>query len=358
MNKILKGSLLSLALIFVVSPVKAAENCTTYKNYYFFDEINGRTYTINKITNSENASWPRIHETYYPKLDDGVEPTRQGKVCLSKGDKKDGTECIETWTLEDFYGKNKQIFSMEEKELTTPKGKSAYKVLEDNDNNTKYFFHYKWYEIEGENVEEKSDVVDYSTKSSSELIEGAFFPTSTTITPDFSDASSIMMRVERLVEENNLENVTGFDLDWGPEYGGIAKTVLTPTLYLIEYEVCPEDVKYKAVIDYFYAGTEDRIIIKDKEVPAYTENNLEDGYENEVLSPKLEGCTPDMEKVNIKIEGKDFYQPVYYTCKIDEEIDDPGKTGSALIYIAWAVGAGALGYSVYYLLKNKPKKVK
>lgn len=41
------------------------------------------------------------------------------------------------------------------------------------------------------------------------------------------------------------------------------------------------------------------------------------------------------------------------TDKTDNEIDDPGKTGDALIIGAWVVAVGALGYSVYYFKKRK-----
>ena len=89
----------------------------------------------------------------------------------------------------------------------------------------------------------------------------------------------------------------------------------------------------------------------------YYKTQLADGYTEEVESPALKNCTPDKKNVSVKIEGKDFYDEVVYSCKNETIIDNP-NTGKALIYIAWIIGLGALGYSVYYFTTLKKSQIK
>ena len=51
-----------------------------------------------------------------------------------------------------------------------------------------------------------------------------------------------------------------------------------------------------------------------------------------------------------------YHYIVYYTCKAESPAVNP-KTGNALIFVAWVVGLGSLGYSIYWFKKNKKEEV-
>lgn len=103
---------------------------------------------------------------------------------------------------------------------------------------------------------------------------------------------------------------------------------------------------YNAKIDYVFADT------GKEAADSYYKDNLEDGYTKNVESPKIEGCVTKDKEVKVNIEGKNFYKKVEYTCEVEEN----EKTGSLLIYIAWLIGLGALGYSTCYFIKLKKSK--
>ena len=109
---------------------------------------------------------------------------------------------------------------------------------------------------------------------------------------------------------------------------------------------------YKAQIDYVKEGTKEPVKDEDKLTDSYTKSDLEDGYTEKVESPKIEGCKlkdENEKEVEVKIEGDHFYKIVEYVCEAPEN----EKTGSALIYIAWMIGIGALAYATYYFINIK-----
>ena len=129
---------------------------------------------------------------------------------------------------------------------------------------------------------------------------------------------------------------------------------------------------YDATINYYYykddKPTKEPVDFgKDVDNP-YTETGFLPGETKTIDSPEKKGCTivdtkgnknDADKKVTIsidKINPKDFEKNVYYYCPSE----DTGKelpTGDALIYLAWAVGLGAIGYSVYYFKKMKKEEV-
>ena len=146
-----------------------------------------------------------------------------------------------------------------------------------------------------------------------------------------------------------------FVMEWG---GSNQPTVLLPALYRVTYRTC-EDL-YKAIIEYFVKDKDGTLIAAseyDKSVVNYSKKDLADKYEETVETPDIKGCTPDKTKVDVKINGSDFADKVIYTCKANEDVDKNAGTGDALIYLAWAVGLGAIGYSVYYFKKAKKEEV-
>ena len=131
---------------------------------------------------------------------------------------------------------------------------------------------------------------------------------------------------------------------------------------------------YDATIYYYYyeggKATDKKVDFgKDVDNP-YTESGFLPGETKPVPSPEKKGCTivdkdtgkkKDADKkVTISIDKdnpEDFEYKVYYLCPVQEEAKDSPKTGDVLIYLAWAIGLGAIGYSVYYFKKLKKEEV-
>lgn len=388
MKKIKIISIAALSIFILTGIVKAEEQakvCKNYTNYYFFNEINDIETVENLVkgASSETGAY-RYHVTYYPELEG--EKQSEGRVCLQKDNVVDGKNCKETWTLNKYYEtyvnmiKNGQVVSNFVNGLGNT---TSYTKLYDSDKRTSYFMHGYWFEKENGVIDNHGKgVVDITNLPTSTLVAGSFLPTSTTLIFDYTgnaSSTAIFAEVDRTlkvldyrklkegkteadIDLNNLDtstslNITPFSLDWGD--GTIhAKSVLTPALYKVVYEKC-EDA-YNADIEYFVKESDGTLTPAkeyDKEIVNYSKSELDDGYTEPVNTPKLSGCTADKAKVEVKIEGKDFYDKVIYTCKANQEINNNSKTGDALIYIAWVIGLGAIGYSVYYFRKLKKEEV-
>jgi len=160
-----------------------------------------------------------------------------------------------------------------------------------------------------------------------------------------------------LIINSSSTKLKPFDLQWNANES-VKTSLLAPAVYYVEYQIC-EDA-YNADIEYFVKESDGTLTPAkeyDKEIVNYSKSELDDGYTEPVNTPKLSGCTADKAKVEVKIEGKDFYDKVIYTCKANQEIDNNNKTGDALIYLAWIIGLGAIGYSVYYFKKLKKEEI-
>ena len=379
--KLKKVGLLSVALLSTVafsSMAKAEKVCTTYKNYYFFSEINTHTFTVEKVDTAGENGWARSHRTYFPKLPEGAilaDNYTGERVCLKKEENSqaDGT-CNETWTLDDYYTKYKAIMRNESantKEFyttgETEEDKANYTVLTEGNEN--YFLHGKWYEIENGVMDTNGkDRVRYNSVSNEALIGGSILPTLTSITFDFTQTYSLFAKIDRTLKQDNLSGLTPFMLSWT---GGTDtdSSVLTPALYKIEYQMCEDVETYNATINYYYykdgKPTKEFVEFDNNELNQVTRENLRDGYTEKVTSPDKKGCsivnesgkTYETDKeVTILIDKGNFTKNVYYYCPADDE-GAPVPTGDFLIYVAWAVGLGAIGYSVYYFKKMKKEEV-
>lgn len=364
-----KIGLLSISLLVSLSlstKVQAEEEkvCkdVEYTNYYFLSGI----YTEDNLNTIISDGKKQYHGTFFPALPDNKKNSVEKKVCLSE-DEED-TLCIkEEFDLDDFYTKYKAIlksgeeknFKIKYKDKNGKEQESTSKTIKLTEGTATYFLHDKWYVTdENKNIvsDTSSKIQRYNTIDNAELIKGALIPKTTSIEPLTAGTDAIMLNVGREIVSENKTGKPGIDM---PDYYEAGKTYLSPALYKITYEVeeCtskepekPEEKKYTATIKYLYKDTD-----KEASKP-YSEKNLDDGYTKEVDSPKVENCTPDKEKVTVKVEGKNFEEVVYYTCKA-EDVKETPKTGNILIFIAWTVGLGALGYSVYWFKKNKQEEV-
>lgn len=372
-------SVLSVVGFALTTPVNADQQCH-YKDYYFFNEINKKTVIDDKkaAMDDENTGWFRQHKTYFPIAKD-LSNFTSSRICLKKDD-NDNISCKDfggtIWTLDEFYNAYKLAtnegenvdYTIYPDNGETKTSSSKVKIVKDEANEiTRYLTHGKWYKVDANDEEtEGGDGVNLGQSDISAMVNASLLPSTIGFESNFDNSpdnkirenGSIQIKIKRNIKTNAIiEKVINdaegnpFLVVWHPNEEA-QSSILAPALYYVEYDASCE--KYQATIDYFYAGTTDRVEFKNNEANPYVETGLDNGYSKDVKSPELKGCTPNKD-VTIKIDSEDFYDVVYYSCDLKE----PPKTGDALIYIAWVVGLGALGYASYYLYKNrKPKEEK
>lgn len=347
-----------LFLIIICFPclfVNADEEvCTTYRNYYFFNEINDFSVVENKVAENSGV-WQRRNVTYFPNIhgvtdEKGVE---HRKVCL-------GTEtgCFETWTLEEFYNNYKEVMTKGQKGTIKIDGIEkneeyrVYTFTNEEDKEVSYILHSAWFETD-ENGEalttSRSENVNYSSVDTDALVKGTFIPTESDPTFNFTaktnEAGYVKAKIDRRIETADYANVTPFSLAWSST-GSSIQSVLTPALYYSEYELCGKESEpvYEAVINYYKKGTTEKV------ANSWTNSNLSDGYRETVKSPVVKNdneiCEPDHDSVDVLIEGKKFEKNVYYSCT------GPTQTGSAYIWVVLFIAVASLGVGMWYYRKN------
>lgn len=348
-NKIYKKvgllSISALATLSLAVPVKAAtkteQSCTEYTNYYFFSEINHKSYFENKTKEIVTTG---VKFKALPKKALNI---KGGKICLGE----DKTDCDvfkdETWKLEEFYKE------MQERLKNDNCGDGC---LQKDKGNVIYFGGVSWYKIEdgvaGKPIEEGQN---YTVHDIKDLIQGTIQPTTTIkrAKVDNSDEDEFQITRTHIITTDGTTttidgNADSFKHAWsnGTEE---SDTVLAPALYKVVYELC----QYKAEIDYINKDTNEEVH------EPYKKDDLSNGDKDSVNSPKVDGCTlvdKNDSTVDYTIDNADYKKTVYYTCKAENPAVNP-KTGNALIFVAWVVGLGSLGYSIYWFKKNKKEEV-
>lgn len=400
MKEIKRIGILGIVFLSMLLPtiVKAEKVCITHKNYYFFSEIygasigtddngqntyNGFLNTINSLSSTDKHSTNR--STYFPTVPEnatapeGNSQIIKSRICLKKT-YEDGSfiidgkeaECANgnTMTLEEYYRLRSNVISKGiKKSLDTEKGESSYTIYEEKKEDAiyDYLWHGRWFRLDGDNddIDEGGASVDFNSVAINNLTSGSFLPENTDIGFDLFKTGRVTIKRDifkkDIFNDDNLL-VTPFKVAWKAN-GTEKNSLLAPALYYIEYDICGD--KYNATINYYYYDTTDRVKNDDgKEVPAHTEKELDPGYTKSVNSPKISGCKivdengdpydeDKVVEVSIdKTNPKNFTKNVYYICPGEKEGEEL-PTGDALIYIAWIIGLGAIGYSVYYFVNLK-----
>lgn len=342
-NKIYKKvgllSISALAALSLAVPVragtKAEQSCTEYTNYYFFSEINRKSFFNDKTTVTDKTG------IKYKALPKNAVNKKGNKVCLGN----DNEDCIDdSWTLDKFYSQKKANLNENGCEEGCDAG-----------NNTTYYGGGQWYTINddgstsGLNNGQNYTAIDVET-----LKQGTVQPKTEIERYEVDNKDEDEFQITRTytidgAKVNGNENT--FDYKWS-DTDDASPTVLAPALYKVTYDICT-DVKYKAEIDYINKDT-------NKEVhEPYKKDDLSNGDKDSVDSPKVDGCTlvdKNDSTVDYEIDNDDYHYIVYYTCKAESPAVNP-KTGNALIFVAWVVGLGSLGYSIYWFKKNKKEEV-
>lgn len=354
-------SLLAICLMF--SGVKAEEKMCYYYDYYFFIEINTNSIYQNRIAGG--ANWDRHHGTYFPALEDknARVAEEEMRICIRR-DENDDVSCSglpdeQVITLRQFYevyhdvatSDNIVTFDIPESSSKTTSSRIYEEI--NGDSIYRFFSHGKWFEIEGSGaIEEGSDgAVDLSDSQIDAMVKASALPHFVQFSSSYTD-DYYYMSIRRIInaDQNGNADVEPFDIVW--HAGESAQSsVLSPALYLRTYKL-PCEEKFNAVIDYYYEGTTERVEFDNNEANPWNKKDLEDGYSENVVSPTKKDCTPDKNSVNVKINGADFHDVVYYSCK---EVENP-KTGTTFIIAASVIGAAAIAGSIIYYYKKVKKK--
>lgn len=370
--------LLMVVCISFTCKVKAESVCNTYQNYYFFIEANKESY-YNKVKNGE-AVWKVNHRTYFPLQTSLIEASKaennlnRSRVCL-KRDENDDVSCSgysgPVMTLEKFYTLYLQVVNSSENiEISIPGSdtKTSSNVLISNNDGkiVSYYTHGKWFKVESNgDVVDGGVGVDLSKSQISALVSASALPnseSSTSISMDFEESlnnnyNSVVANISRDLDLNSSNNssIELISIVWPCSSGQSCtqepiNSVISPALYYVEFEGCEE--QYKAVIDYYYEGTNERVKFDNDEPNPWSKTGLKNGDSDNVSSPSKSGCTPSKENVDFTIKDSDFNYVVYYTCKSSETIENP-KTGSMPIIVAVIVGLIAIVTFVVFAYKNK-----
>ena len=364
---------------FMIASVKTVEaddsdstdlrRVTVYTKYYYFVEID--SYEMYQNETDEGEELLNASSYYFPsfKVDNATNFTAE-RVCV-KRDENDTTSCADfsasnTVDLDWFY--NNYFLAVNEGEDVTfdsvTSGEMTVKRYSGFGGCGMFEGTQMCDELEGFSYGVKpsgipiffDDLLDRSRKA--DMISASVLPHSVDITHLTNENSTfVSFDYQVSATENGNDGVVPIDAVWED---GEKASVLYPVLYRVTYSTTTEvetpvdpSSTYDATIDYFYEGTTERVEFDDEEDNPWKKTDLEDKYTETVTSPSKKNCTPDKEKVNVSINGKDFYDVVYYAC---EEVENP-VTGTAFIIVATVVGAGAItGAAVYYNKKVKKKE--
>ena len=416
-NILRKGSILLLvALLFAPVFVKAAEEnqaCIVHKNYYLYLLPKTVPEFVNEVYQSAENTTEIYTGAYFPMITtdtDGV--VIDGRICLSKNGKADGqgAQCASgrgiTWTLEEYYDKMIIVSNESAKITFEDESGNVYRTGlyekdggKDEDGNKiieQYYGGSPWFTCNDENcasITPSNAGTDVSSLSIAKLVKGSYLPTFTDIT--FNPATSSRTTIKRRINVKDFLDYIEYDEEENPKDDGSGNIVineesenvvpfqnpkesargnllLAPAAYYVEYQTCGD--YYTATINYYYykdgKTTEEKVDFDDETAEnPYTKDYLSPGESVTKDSPELEGCIIvdtkgkkyDADKtVTLTIDEenpKNVSKNVYYYCKALDEAGTNNKTGDALIYLAWAIGLGAIGYSIYYFKNLKKEEI-
>lgn len=302
-----KRILVGILFMFLLLPMVKAEEkegivCKNYTNYYFFSEM-----TTERIYGNNTSS---TNTAYFPLPEMPVENTTVIKhVCISGANSYQTnytSDCAETWSKEKFWTRWVAIDT---------KNDIGYVVLSDN---TKYGFKRNISTNTSTNI--ISDIWhDEWVTSSGVVSSGSYYPTNSTIRNNPTALAGATIASKVTIEGEPVEAKKYIKIDIKRTFAdkeGATAVELTNgtttkdgffdvTVYKVTYTSCT----YTSQIDYIFED-------KTKAAESDIKSGLEDGFETSVTSPTIKNCTPNSDKVDIKIDGDNFHKTVVYTCEI------------------------------------------
>ena len=351
-----------LCFAFVSSFVYAEEACIKHKNYYLFVHATGNCmYEGDTSCGSrtqlimENPLGPNNAYFKAPVATDAtaVSNVTYKNVTVYKGETAPAGESIQIRTFfekfRDSMGnrdRNKDSITVDSK---TYDSFYTEETSQDGSVVTRYYSHMSYKNSAGYHTG-----VDISQVTENDLVNASFLPSTTiahAISNDVLDFTVTRAAISASDRANVFAGVQPVNYLWptptDPEYDYVGTGLkVAPAAYYVEYDVCdkPVDGLYIGKIHYLYKDTNKTAS------PTYT-GKYADGEGERVISPPISGCTPDLESVDIKINGANFEKTVYYTCKVDTN----PKTGTTLFIVCMIVGFSSLAYFLYYLFIGRKK---
>lgn len=314
MRKDIKKILLGILFVFLLLPmVKADEypKCKDYTNYYFFSLMT----IAGDYGNPSNSN-----TAYFPLPEVPVNGTTNIEhVCIQgNGNYQSGSTCSETWTKTDYWTRWLAVDAKQDiGSVNTDAGMRNYKRNITTNTSTSVIsdiWHGKWTNSSGVVSETQYYPFDSSKNNATDRANATVASKVTIVGTPNETNNYIKLEIKR--DLVGTEGATAIELttDGTSHQPGFFDVAV----YKVTYRSCT----YNAKINYLYR--EDNSVAHEP----HEEEELKDGYENDVESPSIAGCTPDSDSVHIKINGANFEDTVYYTCETPSTLVTIRKTSA------------------------------
>lgn len=344
-------STLAIVMPFITSieNVSAAE---THTNFYFFSDA----FTVYSSSNQESII-NRINEAtnttndYVYDIPSNAEIVNQGWVDLSESGGDSSGQSTSNWDVRMFW-------SMYQASYRRLVGSGEGIYTPDENGLYHYQLHGGW--SSGGVDFDVEDKLNVSTSSLNDLVNASVIPeVASSTTVDINrQGRMISVTIQRTVS-NSSPNIEAWQTPIRLSNDGTtANWVLVPALYYLTYTIPDEEVPMFAITQYYYDnGSGDEI-----QPSKVMGTNYENGKTYNIACPASIGNYRLVSKANtsVTINNADGKSECYYeqvsnpsepSQPIDQDIQENPTTSDIPIYIVWAIGAGALGYSVYYFNK-------
>ncbi len=331
-------STLAIAMPFAVlfkQDVQAAEECKTYTNYYFYADVASETSFNNTMRGNEIN-----HSTGFANIiPDDATRVASGTVTLTRSGSSMTTS---SWSLTNFWDYYNRAFS------------ASNLIYTSGDVN--YIGHSDWF-VDGGQV--SNDHVTFIA-SSSQLAAASILAGLNAPTVYWGTKGNGEEKLSGVIKRtyNSSSDYGTPDYLYSRDY----KSYAMPSLYYIQYKTCttsadptPTPSKYK-VTKYFKEDGTGKTIRN----PEVIGSDYADGATYSTTCPAEIDNYKLVSNANVSgtINGADATVECLYKASGSaggENVKDNPGTSDIPIYIVWAIGIGALGYSIYYFNKYYKK---
>lgn len=347
-------STLAIVMPFMVK-VENVSAKETHTNFYFFSdsftisETTTQEILIDRVNESSNSTKAFAYNipTNAVIIDDGWVDL------VESGD--DSGHSTSEWDIREFWSIYKESY----RTLINTDGDGVYTP------ETSDFYHYQLHgawQITGNDHTFKVDrQLDVTGSNLDDLVDATILPevsNNTTVDIDRDGENrEIDITIERTISESSpnidawktpieLVNADDVTADW----------VLVPALYYLTYEIPDGEVPLYAITQYFYDNKTGEEVMSSVEHGRFYENGKTYSFACPAIITNDDRSYHLVSDANasVTIDNADGKVECYYeliSIPVDDEIQENPTTSDIPIYIVWAIGAGALGYSVYYFNK-------
>ena len=342
-------STLAIVMPFITSieNVSAAE---THTNFYFFSDAltvyssSDQESIINRINKATNTTNDYVYD-----IPSNAEIVNQGWVDLSESGGDSSGQSTSNWNVRMFWSMYQATYRR-----LVGTGEGIY--TPDEDGLYHYQLHGGW--SSGGVDFDVNDKLNVSTSSLDGLVNASVIPeVSKSTTVDINrQGRMISVTIQRTVSDSS-PNIDAWKTPISLSNDDVtADWVLVPALYYLTYEIPDEEVPLFAITQFYYDNNTGEEIQASKVMGT----NYENGKTYSIACPATVGSYRLVSNANtsVTINNVDGESKCYYeltSTPVDDEIQQNPTTSDIPIYIVWAIGVGALGYSVYYFNKYYKK---